>query len=187
MLFIDRNLIILAALLLQVGQILDSMDGNLARYRKQTTLRGGFLDRILDGTGFIFVMSGFSWLTYQKGNEPYYLLLGPMAAAFYLVVCYVYWTTAYQEQKHIGKSKKVNPGSNAKAIYHIPTWKYILKGQKKLFSIHQADFYFWVGLGLVLEISEYIIWLLFVVLFIRVLNRIKSRYQYLKLLDRGSF
>ena len=187
MLYSDRNLIILAAILLQIGQILDSMDGNLARYRKQTTLRGGFLDRILDGTGFIFVMSSFSWLTYQKVQEPYYLLLGPMAAAFYLVVCYVYWTTAYQEQKHIGKSKKVNPGSNAKAIFHIPTWKYILQGQKKLFSIHQADFYFWVGLGLVLEISEYIIWLLFIVLFIRVLNRIKSRYQYLKLLDRGSF
>ena len=186
MLYSDRNLIILAALLLQVGQILDSMDGNLARYRKQTTLRGGFLDRILDGTGFIFVMSSFSWLTYQKVQEPYYLLLGPMAAAFYLVVCYVYWTTAYQEHKHIGKSKKVNPGSNAKAIYHIPTWKYILKGQKKLFSIHQADFYFWVGLGLVLEISEYIIWLLFVVLFIRVVNRIKSRYRYLKQLDEGS-
>ena len=186
MLYSDRNLIILAALLLQVGQILDSMDGNLARYRNQITLRGGFLDRILDGTGFIFVMSSFSWLTYEKGNEPYYLLLGPMAAAFYLVVCYVYWTTAYQEHKHIGKSKKVNPGSNAKAIYHIPTWKYILKGQKKLFSIHQADFYFWVGLGLVLEISEYIIWLLFIVLFIRVVNRIKSRYRYLKQLDEGS-
>ena len=187
MLYSDRNLIIFAALLLQVGQVLDSMDGNLARYRYQTTLRGGFLDRILDGTGFIFVMSSFSWLTYQKGQEPYYLLLGPMAAAFYLVICYAYWTTAYQEQKRIGKSKKVNPGSNAKAIYHIPTWKYILKGQKKLFSIHQADFYFWVGLGLVLGISEYIIWLLFVVLFIRVVNRIKSRYRYLKLLDKGSY
>jgi len=187
MLYSDRNLIILAAILLQIGQILDSMDGNLARYRNQTTLRGGFLDRILDGTGFIFVMSSFSWLTYQKVQEPYYLLLGPMAAAFYLVICYAYWTTAYQEQKRIGKSKKVNPGSNAKAIYHIPTWKYILKGQKKLFSIHQADFYFWVGLGLVLGISEYIIWLLFIVLFIKVVNRIKSRYRYLKLLDKGSY
>ena len=57
---------------------------------------------------------------------------------------------------------------------------------KEIFSIHQADFYFWVGLGLVLGISEYIIWLLFVVLFIRVVNRIKSRYRYLKLLDEGS-
>jgi len=179
----DRALIIAAAILLQIGQVLDSMDGNLARYRNQTTLKGGFLDRILDGTGFIFVMAGVSWLTYQKGADPYYLLLGPMTSAFYLVICYVYWTTAYQEQKHTGQTNKVNVGGNVKSIEHIPTWKYILKGQKKLFSIHQADFYFWVGLGLILEINEYIIWLLFVVLFIRVVNRIKSRYFYLKLLD----
>jgi phosphatidylglycerophosphate synthase len=180
----DRALIITAAILLQIGQVLDSMDGNLARYRNQTTLRGGFLDRILDGTGFIFVMAGVSWLTYQNGDEPYYLLLGPMTSAFYLVICYVYWTTAYQEQKYIGKTNKINPGGNVRSIDHISTWKYILIGQKKLFSIHQADFYFWVGLGLILEISEFIIWLLFIVLFIRVLNRIKSRYFYLKLLDK---
>jgi len=180
----DRALIITAAILLQIGQVLDSMDGNLARYRNQTTLRGGFLDRILDGTGFIFVMAGVSWLTYQNGAVPYYLLLGPMTSAFYLVICYVYWTTAYQEQKYTGKTNKVNPSGNVRSIDHISTWKYILIGQKKLFSIHQADFYFWVGLGLILEISEFIIWLLFVVLFIRILNRIKSRYFYLKLLDR---
>jgi len=180
----DRALIITAAILLQIGQVLDSMDGNLARYRNQTTLRGGFLDRILDGTGFIFVMAGVSWLTYQNGAVPYYLLLGPMTSAFYLVICYVYWTTAYQEQKYTGKTNKVNPSGNVRSIDHISTWEYILIGQKKLFSIHQADFYFWVGLGLILEISEFIIWLLFVVLFIRILNRIKSRYFYLKLLDR---
>ena len=183
MLYDDRTFIILAAVLLQIGQILDSMDGNLARYRNDTTLRGGFLDRILDGTGFVFVMSSLSWLTYQRGFDLYYLLLGPMSAAFYLVICYIYWTVAYQEKKYAVKSKKVNPGSNVKTIEQIATWKYILNGQKKLFLIKQADFYFWIGLGLILEISEYIIWVLFIVLFIRVVGRIKSRYFYLKLLD----
>ena len=183
-LYDDRFFIIFAAFLLQIGQVLDSMDGNLARYRKSTTLRGGFLDKILDGTGFVFVMSSFSWFNYQRGSESYYLILGPMTAAFYLIICYAYWTTAFQELKHIGKSNKVNPGGNAKPIEHIPLWKYILYGQKRLFSIHQADFYFWIGLGLILEIGEYITWMLFVVLFIRVINRIKSRYFYLKLLDK---
>ena len=41
----DRTAIIGAAILLQLGQVLDSMDGNLARYRVQPTLKGGFLDR----------------------------------------------------------------------------------------------------------------------------------------------
>lgn len=181
----ERYFIVLSVLLLQVGQVLDSMDGNLARYRNKTTLRGGFLDRILDGIGFIFVMSGFSWFTYQKCNELYYLLLGPMAAAFYLSICYSYWTTAYQEQKHLGKSNKVRPGSNVKNIEHIPMWKYIFNGQRKILSLKQADFYFWIGFGVILEISQYVIWILFIVLLVRVLERVQSRYLYLKLLDKG--
>ena len=185
MLYGDRYFIVLSALLLQIGQVLDSIDGNLARYRNNTTLRGGFLDRILDGTGFIFVMSSFSWITYQKNSEPYYLILGPMVAALYLVICYVYWTTAFQELKHIGKSKKAKIVSTVNPVEHIPTWKYIINGQKKIFSFNQADFYFWVGMGLVLKISEFIIWILFIVLFIRVVERTKSRYFYLKLLDNN--
>ena len=98
-LYSERHFIILGVLILQLGQVLDSMDGNLARYRNDTSLRGVFLDRILDGTGFIFVMSSFSWYTYQKNNEPYYIVLGPMVAAFYLVICYIYWNIAYEEQK----------------------------------------------------------------------------------------
>jgi phosphatidylglycerophosphate synthase len=163
------------------------MDGNLARYRGQATLKGGFLDRVLDGTGFIFVMAGFSWLVYQNGGEPYYLLIGPMTSAFYLVICYVYWTIAYMEQKYIGRGQMIKPGNNVRSIVHIPTWKYMLRGQKKLFSFHQADFYFWIGLGLILEIPEVIIWLLFVVLSIRVFERIKSRSRYLGSLDKDIY
>ena len=149
------DFIILGVLILQLGQVLDSMDGNLARYRNDTSLRGGFLDRILDGTGFIFVMSSFSWYTYQKNNEPYYIVLGPMVAAFYLIICYTYWNTAYEEQKHSGKLNAVKPGSNVKNLEQISTWKYILYGQKKILSFRQADFYFWIGLGIVLELSDY--------------------------------
>ena len=182
-LFSERHFIILGVLILQLGQVLDSMDGNLARYRNDTTLRGGFLDRILDGTGFIFVMSSFSWYTYQKNNEPYYIVLGPMVAAFYLVICYTYWNTAYEEQKHSGKLNAVKPGSNVKNLEQISTWKYILYGQKKILSFRQADFYFWIGFGIVLELSDYIIWALFIILLVRVVERIQSRYFYLKSLD----
>ena len=186
MLHSERYFIVLSALLLQIGQVLDSMDGNLARYRNETTLSGGFLDRILDGIGFVFVMSSFSWFTYQKVNEPYYILLGPMAAAFYLVICYSYWTTAYQEQKYLGKTNKVRPGGNVKNIKHISTLKYVFNGQRKILSFKQADFYFWIGFGVILDLSKYIIWILFIALLARVLERIKSRYLYLKLLDKDS-
>ena len=125
----------------------------IARYRNETTLSGGFLDRILDGIGFVFVMSSFSWFTYQKVNEPYYILLGPMVAAFYLVICYSYWTTAYQEQKYLGKTNKVRPGDNVKNIKHISTLKYVFNGQRKILSFKQADFYFWIGFGKIFKLS----------------------------------
>ena len=181
----ERCFIILSAILLQIGQVLDSMDGNLARYRNNTTLRGGFLDRILDGIGFIIIMSSLSWFTYQKTGESYYLLLGPVTAAMYLVICYSYWTTAYQEERYLRKSKKVRPGSNVTNIEHISTWTYIFNGQKKILSFKQADFYFWIGIGIILEINSYVIWILFIVLVIRVIERVQSRYFYLKLLDKG--
>ena len=183
----ERYFIVIGAILLQFGQVLDCMDGNLARYRNNTTLRGGFLDRILDGIGFVLVMSGFSWFTYQSYSEAYYLVLGPMAAAFYLVICYSYWTTAYHEQKYIGKANKVRPGGNVKSIQSISTLEYIILGQKKILSFKQADFYFWIGFGIILELGNYIILILFIVLFVRVIERIQSRYFYLKLLDKGKY
>ena len=77
------------------------------------------------------------------------------------------------------------PGFNAENIEHISTWRYIFNGQRKILSLKQADFYFWIGFGIILEISEYIIWILFTVLLVRVLERVQSRYFYLKLLDKG--
>ena len=179
----NNNLIVLGVLLLQFGQVLDSMDGNLARYRNETTLSGGFLDKILDGTGFTFVMSSFSWFIYQNGNEPFYIILGPMTSSFYLIVCYSYWTTAYQEHKYFGKTNKVKPGANVENIQHISTLKYIVSGQRKILSFKQADFYFWIGFGIIFELSIYVIWILFIALLIRVFERLQSRYKYLNKLD----
>ncbi|MFQ6677773.1 MAG: CDP-alcohol phosphatidyltransferase family protein [Fidelibacterota bacterium] len=180
----ERHLVISAAILLQIGQVLDSMDGNLARYRKETSIYGGFLDRILDGIGFIFVSSGLAYYAFINGADAYYLLLGPMAAAFYLVVCYIYWSIAYEEQKHIGTGKKIQPGKNVKSLKDIPTWKYILKGQKKIFLFNQADFYFWIGFGLIFEIPEFSLWLLFLVLLKKMFSRVIKRSKYLKEFDK---
>ena len=107
-----------------------------------------------------------------------------MTSSFYLIICYSYWTTAYQEHKYFGKTSKVKPGANVENIQHISTLKYIMSGQRKILSFKQADFYFWIGVGIILEISKYIIWVLFIVLFVRLIERIQSRYFYLKKLDK---
>lgn len=182
----DRSYIITAAILLQIGQVLDSMDGNLARYRKATSIAGGFLDRILDGVGFIFIQAAVSYYIYINGGAFYYLILGPVSAAFYLVVCYIYWSVAFEELKFHMDIEKVQPGKNIKSLKDIPTWLYILQGQKKLFNFNQADFYFWIGLGLLIQKPEFSIWLLFIILSKKMTSRILKRYKKLKKLDMGN-
>ena len=93
----------------------------------------------------------------------------------------------FAHSKYIGKANKVRPGGNVKSIQSISTLEYIFLGQKKILSFKQADFYFWIGFGIVLELSNYIILILFIVLFIRAIERIQSRYFYLKLLDKGNY
>ena len=50
-----RSAAVASAVLLQVGQVLDSMDGNLAGYRGASSRSGGFLEKIPDGAGFVAV------------------------------------------------------------------------------------------------------------------------------------
>lgn len=183
--FNERSLVIVAAILLQFGQVLDSMDGNLARYRKATSISGGFLDRILDGVGFVFVQSALAYYAFVNGAAEYYLLIGPMSAAFYLVVCYVYWTVAYEELKYSTGAEQAGPGKNVKSLAEVPTWKYILKSQKKIFNFNQADFYFWIGVGLIFNIPEFSLWLLFLVLLKKMISRIFKRTKKLQSMDNA--
>ena len=83
----------------------------------------------------------------------------------------------------MGKTNKVKPGANAENIQHISTLNYILSGQRKILSFKQADFYFWIGFGIIFELSIYVIWILFIALLIRVFERLQSRYKHLNKLD----
>jgi len=179
----DRTLVLWGVLILQIGQILDSMDGNLARYRGISTLVGSFLDKILDGFGFLIVMTGVSWYAYSNGSPSYSLILGPLSGGFYLVICYIYWVIAWMEVKNFGQGQQIRPGSNEKSIQHIPVWKYMLNKQAKILSFKQADFYFWIGLFMVINKPLILLWLLSIVLGRRVVSRIIRRSQYLRTLD----
>lgn len=180
-----RGSVILAAILLQVGQVLDSMDGNLSRQRREASWFGGFLDRFLDAFGLLIVAASLSWFVFVSGSAPYYLLLGPSAAACYYLITYIYWNAAYTEIKHFGKERDFRHFKNVVSVSEIPTWKYILRGQKKFFSVRQADFYFWIGLGLVLDKAHFVLWLLFLVNFRRAVDRFIKRAKFFRKLDKG--
>jgi phosphatidylglycerophosphate synthase len=181
--FGDRTMVLVAAGILQVGQVLDSMDGNLARYRGTSSVSGGYLDRVLDGLGFLAVCSALSWYAFSNGAAPYYLLVGPVTAALYLFICYIYWTYAYCSERYGTSAGSAPVDAVAQAVTDVPLWRYILRAQLKILRFNQADYYFWVGLGLVLGRPREVLWLLFATTAYKALERFVSRLRRLRHID----
>lgn len=182
--FGNRSVVIIGAVFLQIGVLFDHMDGNLARYRNSTTMKGGFMDRILDGISVLIIFSSLSWHIYSQGNSVYYLLIGPSTASFYLIICYMYWSYAFYEHKTLGGSSKVNPGANDLRDRKISTLNYIIKGQKKLFNFNHIDYYFWISFAIIIGQPEVILSLLFVIVGYKVIDRFLMRMNHLDKLDR---
>lgn len=149
-------------LLIQMGLVMDHMDGNLARYRKSTTLTGGFMDRIFDGASFFVIISALGWYSVKLGSPIYILLIASLSGAFYLLICYIYWSYAYYELKEKGETITVNPGAIEINMAEISTWKIIVSGQKLFFKFHHIDYYFWISLSILIQKPEWGVWLHFV-------------------------
>jgi phosphatidylglycerophosphate synthase len=174
-LMIGINNIILGVIMIQVGIVMDHMDGNLARYRKKTTLSGGFIDRIFDGLSFYIIITALGWHAVSLGSSTYILLIASMAGAFYLLICYIYWSYAYFELKELGASKQINPGAIELNMFNKPTWKIVLQGQKLIFKFHHIDYYFWISLFILVGKPELGVWFHFIIIGLNCIRRFAQR------------
>ena len=156
------SFIIWGVFLIQIGLVMDHMDGNLARYRKMTSLSGGFMDRIFDGASFFIIINALGWYSVKQGSPTYILLISSLAGGFYLLICYIYWSYAYHELKEKGEIQTLNIGAKEKNISEIPTWKIILDGQKLFFKFHHIDYYFWISISILSGKPEWGVWLHFI-------------------------
>ena len=185
--FGDRSMMIYGAIFLQLGVIFDHMDGNLARYREDITLKGGFMDRILDGISILIIFSALSWHVYINGDPVYYLVMGPAAASFYLIICYIYWSYAFYEMKILGNSKTVHPGAKSLKNNNISTLNYIKTGQKKILNFNHIDYYFWISFAIILNFTKWMLWFLFIIIGGKMIKRFKTRMNYLSRLDQNKY
>jgi len=185
--FGDRSMTIYGAIFLQLGVVFDHMDGNLARYRKDITLKGGFMDRILDGISILIIFSALSWHVYINGDPVYYLVMGPAAASFYLIICYIYWSYAFYEMKILGNSKTVHPGAKSLKNNNISTLNYIKTGQKKILNFNHIDYYFWISFAIILNFTKWMLWFLFIIIGGKMIKRFKTRMNDISRLDQNKY
>ena len=141
--------------LLELSLVLDITDGSLARYRKQPSALGAFLDKITDGISLATLGFFLGYRAWLEGHGAFHLLAGAFLGCAYLLRCYMYWVVAYLERDYAAPPT-VGPASvlafgelsfGARLRYYLgSSWRIVLVGE--------GDIYFWVGLGLILGRPE---------------------------------
>jgi phosphatidylglycerophosphate synthase len=81
----DRAWLVAGVITLQIGAILDHVDGTLARYRRTPSNLGFFYDTVSDAVTWFTTLGALGWLAYQRTGHAY-LLVVAAAGAYALMV-----------------------------------------------------------------------------------------------------
>jgi phosphatidylglycerophosphate synthase len=137
--------------LLELSLVLDMTDGSLARYRKQPSALGAFLDKITDGVSLatLGVLLGVrAWL---EGHGLLHVLAGAFLGLSYLLRCYMYWVVRYLERDGAAPAAAgPSPERPFGDLTFRERLRYYLAQSWRIVMFSEGDVYFWVGLALVL-------------------------------------
>lgn len=78
--------ILIGSVMLQIWYLLDHVDGQVARYRKEESVTGVFFDYIAHHLIHIGIFIGIAWALYAGTADKAYLLFGTGAAAGILIL-----------------------------------------------------------------------------------------------------
>lgn len=133
---------LVAAALLQIGSLLDVVDGALARLRGPTN-RGAFLDKAIDMLCLAAVFGAAGWRAAGEAREPLLLVAGAFIAWSVLLRGYLLWVVRAQElvAGRLASSQAAPAPTASRSFWSRPALR--------VFFFGESDLYFWLALGLV--------------------------------------
>jgi len=154
-----------AVVLVNLGLVLDNMDGTLARYRRCGTFFGYYLDKVSDAATLVLLFWAMGYRAYLVSHEVWDLLLPAMGVGGAMVAAYSRWVADRVETDQKLETLAGNGGLRRWArerVDHdrsVPVPDRGLAGWLRwlgwaLFSIllfNEVDIFFWVGLALITE------------------------------------
>ena len=159
-----------AAVLIHISHILDCMDGQMARYRGETSRGGGFFDKVSDQVQVIlwFGSIGYAACVQTEGILPFFLAFA--GVAFYSVRGYVKYVAIYTEmgynKEYLEKAAQevsviesktrdtAGPGHGFLANLH-----WLASEQRKFLSFDEGVFIFMLSAALILNALTPMLWL----------------------------
>lgn len=133
---------VLAVVLLQVGCLLDHLDGTLARYRQTGSAFGAFYDKVSDAVTWVVISGAVGWAAYKETHDIAMPMLAMAAAYALLILGYMKWIVMAATQKSPA-TPPVDPPSRTPL-----QWAGWLVGSLlRAAMFEEIDLYFWIGVG----------------------------------------
>jgi phosphatidylglycerophosphate synthase len=161
-----REHAVAAALAIQLGVLLDHLDGTIARYRDCGTMMGAFYDKVSDAVTWLAITGAIGWASYLDTGDARLPLAAVAGAYALLVLGYMKWIVVAEQKKADwlevmrmrDRARRARLAEiEAAPVSHVPPsrtarqWALWLGSSvARLFKFEEVDLFFWIGLGLVL-------------------------------------
>ena len=150
-----------AAIWIQVGLLLDHLDGTIARYRACGTTFGSFYDKVSDAVTWMLITGAVGWAAYQETHDVVLPIAALVSAYALLTRGYMKWLMTAEQRKQVvaaapSEAKAHEPPSRTAMEWGL----WFASSLGRALAFEEVDLFFWVGLGLVLHELELLVWLL---------------------------
>ena len=158
---------IIAAILIHWSHILDCMDGQMARYRKTSSLSGSFFDKLTDQIQVTIWFGSVGYAAYAQSQSVLPIFLAFTGVAFYSLRGYVKYVTIYTEMSRNSgylerlskEASRVKKKETAGLGYGVlANFRWFMGEQKKFFSFDEGVFIFMLSLALVIDKLTPMLW-----------------------------
>jgi len=159
---------IIAAVLIHLSHILDCMDGQMARYRKTSSLLGSFFDKLTDQIHVIIWFGSVGYAAYIQSQNVLPVFLAFTGVAFYSLRGYAKYVSIYSEMSrdsgYLGKlfkeTSRVEKQETAGLGYgFLANFRWFMSEQKKFFFFGEGVFIFILSLSLVIDKLIPMLWI----------------------------
>ncbi|EDP99766.1 CDP-alcohol phosphatidyltransferase family protein [Shewanella benthica] len=156
---------IIAAILIHLSHVFDCMDGQIARYRKTSSISGCYYDKLTDQIQVFIWFSAIAYAAFMQSGSVAPVFLALVGIAFYSLRGYSKYVTIYLEASQVNDStqddtpEEVITETAGIEFGLMANLRWFLKEQKKIFSFDEGVFIFMLSLALILNMLTPMLWI----------------------------
>ncbi|HJM85572.1 MAG TPA: CDP-alcohol phosphatidyltransferase family protein [Candidatus Marinimicrobia bacterium] len=155
----------IAAILIQLGHVLDCMDGQMARYRGILSPAGSFYDKIADFIKIFLFFAAVSFTSFEETQDIAVVFLGFTATFFYTLRSYIKYVTlsirAENDLEYFKNGLNTDVELSAGPSFSLrKNLLWFLREQRKFFQFDEGVFVFLISAALLLHELLPLLWIL---------------------------